>query len=103
MAAHPGVAATEGQRWDTSLQGKLLAGGPAQSPEMGALPIVYAATAPNLEGGACVGPDGFMQRRGHPTLVRSNRTSQNTTLATQLWQRSELLTGIHYAIEPLAS
>ena len=102
VAAHPGVAATEGQRRDTSLQGKLLAGGPAQTPEMGALPILYAATAPDVAGGACVGPDGFMQRNGYPTLVRSSRTSRDTTLAAQLWQRSELLTGVHYAIEPFA-
>ncbi|HCT78368.1 MAG TPA: short-chain dehydrogenase [Micromonosporaceae bacterium] len=102
VAAHPGVAATEGQRRDTSLQGKLLAGGRPQSPEMGVLPIMHAATAPDLAGGACIGPDGFMQRNGYPTLVRSSRTSRDTTLAAQLWQRSELLTGIHYAIEPLA-
>lgn len=101
VAAHPGVAATEGMRRDTSLQGKLLAGGPAQSPEMGALPMLYAATAPVVAGGVCVGPDGFMQRRGYPTLVRSSRRSRDVTLADQLWERSELLTGVHYAIEPL--
>ncbi|MDP4503559.1 oxidoreductase [Nonomuraea turcica] len=101
VAAHPGVAATEGQRRDTSLQGKLLAGGPAQSAEMGALPILYAATAPGLGGGACVGPDGFMQRSGHPALVRSSRASRDTTLAAQLWERSERLTGVPYVIEPL--
>jgi NAD(P)-dependent dehydrogenase (short-subunit alcohol dehydrogenase family) len=101
VAAHPGVAATEGQRRDTSLQGKLLAGGPAQAPEMGALPMLYAATAPGVGGGVCVGPDGFMQRNGYPTLVRSSRTSRDTTLAAQLWERSEFLTGVRYAIEPL--
>lgn len=102
VAAHPGVAATEGMRRDTSLQGRLLAGGPAQTPEMGALPMLYAATEPRVAGGACIGPDGFMQRSGYPTLVRSSRTSRDTTLADQLWQRSELLTGVHYAIEPFA-
>ena len=102
VAAHPGVAGTEGMRRDTSLQGKLLAGGPAQTPEMGALPILYAATAPDLAGGACIGPDGFMQRSGYPTLVRSSRTSRDTTLADQLWQRSELLAGVQYAIQPFA-
>jgi NAD(P)-dependent dehydrogenase (short-subunit alcohol dehydrogenase family) len=98
VAAHPGVAATEGQRRDTSLQGKLLAGGRAQSPEMGALPLLYAATAPGVEGGSCIGPDGFMQRTGHPTPVRSSRRSRDVALAAELWERSELLTGVHYAI-----
>jgi len=101
VATHPGVAATEGQRRDTSLQGKVLAGGAAQSPEMGALPVLYAATAPGVEGGACVGPDGFMQRNGHPTLVRSSRRSRDPVLAAELWERSERLTGVHYVIRPL--
>lgn len=100
VAAHPGVAATEGQRRDTSLLGKVLAGGPAQRPAMGALPILHAATAPGVSGGVCVGPDGFMQRTGHPTLVRSSRRSRDTVLAAHLWQESEARTGVHYAIRP---
>jgi NAD(P)-dependent dehydrogenase (short-subunit alcohol dehydrogenase family) len=94
VAAHPGVAATEGMRRDTSLQGKILAGGAAQSPEMGALPILYAATATEVAGGAYIGPDGFTQRSGHPTLVRSSRASRDTTRAARLWDRSERLTGV---------
>jgi NAD(P)-dependent dehydrogenase (short-subunit alcohol dehydrogenase family) len=101
VATHPGVSATEGQRRDTSLQGKILAGGAAQSPEMGALPLLYAATAPDVTGGSCIGPDGFMQRKGHPTTVRTSRTSRDTALAAQLWKRSEILTGVQYTIEPL--
>jgi hypothetical protein len=67
---------------------------------MGALPMLYAATASGVAGDECVGPDGFMQRRGYPTLVRTSRTSRDTTLAARLWERSEILTGVHYAIEP---
>ncbi|PSL05935.1 NAD(P)-dependent dehydrogenase (short-subunit alcohol dehydrogenase family) [Haloactinopolyspora alba] len=100
VAAHPGLAATEGQRRDASLQGKLLAGGPAQSPEMGALPVLYAASAPGIVGGTCVGPDGFMQRSGYPTVVRPSRASRDAALAAGLWERSELLTGVRYAMEP---
>jgi NAD(P)-dependent dehydrogenase (short-subunit alcohol dehydrogenase family) len=100
VAAHPGVAATEGQRRDTSLQGKILAGGPAQTPAMGALPILYAATAPGVPGGACVGPDGFLQRRGHPTLVVSSRRSRDAAVAAGLWARSERLTGVTYDLHP---
>ncbi|WP_328436501.1 oxidoreductase [Streptomyces sp. NBC_00444] len=100
VAAHPGIAATEGQRRDTSFQGKILAGGPAQSPAMGALPILYAAAAPGIVGGTCIGPDGFLQRHGHPTTVGSSRTSRDGTLAARLGERSELLTGVRYFIEP---
>lgn len=96
VAAHPGVAGTDGQRRDTSLQGKILAGGRAQSPQMGALPILYAATAPGVGGGDYVGPDGFAQRNGYPTLVRSSRRSRDAVLAAELWERSERLTDVRY-------
>ncbi|SDU22243.1 oxidoreductase [Jiangella alkaliphila] len=100
VAAHPGVSATEGQRRDTSLQGKILAGGPAQRPEMGVLPILYAAAAPDVRGGVCIGPDGFLQRRGHPKVVGTIGRSRDAVRAAWLWERSEELTGVHYVIEP---
>ncbi|PZF82806.1 oxidoreductase [Jiangella anatolica] len=99
VAAHPGVTATEGQRADTSLQGKVLAGGPAQSPAMGVLPLLYAATAPDVRGGVCIGPDGFLQRHGYPTVVGTSRRSRDAERAAWLWRRSEELTGVRYAIE----
>ena len=40
----------------------------AQSDEMGALPTLFAATQ-DLPGASYVGPDGFAEQRGHPTLV----------------------------------
>jgi NAD(P)-dependent dehydrogenase (short-subunit alcohol dehydrogenase family) len=103
VAAHPGVAATEGMRRDTSLQGRILAGGRAQSPAMGVLPILYAATAPDAPSGACIGPDGFMQRTGHPAMVRTSRSSRDADVAARLWERSELLTGVRYAVPDAVS
>jgi NAD(P)-dependent dehydrogenase (short-subunit alcohol dehydrogenase family) len=103
VAAHPGVASTEGQRRDTSLAGRILAGGPAQSPRMGALPILFAATAPHVEGGTCLGPDGFLQRKGYPTAVRTSGASRDARLAAHLWGRSEDLTGFRFAIAPVPS
>jgi hypothetical protein len=44
----------------------------AQSDEMGALPILYAATEPGIERGAYVGPDGIAEQHGHPTTVSPN-------------------------------
>ncbi len=96
LAAHPGVCATEGQRRDTSLQGKILAGGRAQSPQMGALPLLYAATAPDIEGGVCIGPDGRFQRNGYPKTVTTSGRSRDATMAARLWQRSERATGVHF-------
>ncbi|MHA6626008.1 oxidoreductase [Pseudonocardia sichuanensis] len=100
VAAHPGVTATEGQRRDTSLQGRIVAGGRAQGPQMGVLPLLYAAVAPAVRGGDYVGPDGPRHRNGYPTLVRSSRAARDPALAARLWERSEHLTGVHYAIGP---
>lgn len=94
VAAHPGVVATEGQQRERSLQGRVLAGGTPQSPAMGVLPIVFAATAATVRGGTCVGPDGFAQRTGYPTTVRSSRASRDTRTATELWGQSVELTGV---------
>ncbi|PRY69354.1 short-subunit dehydrogenase [Glaciihabitans tibetensis] len=101
VAAHPGVAATEGQRRDTSLQGKILAGGRAQSPAMGALPILFAATTPGVRGGTCIGPDGRFQRNGFPTEVRTSRASRDATIALNLWSESERLTGLRAPLDAL--
>lgn len=96
LAAHPGVAATEGMRRDTSLQGKLVAGGRAQPVAMGVLPVLYAATQ-DVPRGSCTGPDGFGQRNGYPTLVRTSRRSYDRELAERTWDESERLVGFSYA------
>ena len=99
VAAHPGVAATEGQRRDTSLQGIVpRRRARAEHRDRRAADAVRGDRAGRRRG-ACVGPDGFMQRNGYPTLVRTSRTSRHTALAARLWRRSELLTGARYAIE----
>jgi NAD(P)-dependent dehydrogenase (short-subunit alcohol dehydrogenase family) len=98
VAAHPGVTGTEAMRRDTSLLGRLLAGGRAQPTAMGALPLLYAATAPHVPGGSCTGPDGFAQRNGYPVPVRTSRASHDPALAALLWRRSELLTGVRYRL-----
>jgi NAD(P)-dependent dehydrogenase (short-subunit alcohol dehydrogenase family) len=103
LAAHPGFAAT-------NLRTKLMTQetpffhrvlnrffeGLSQSAEMGVLPQLYAATAPDVRGGEYYGPGGFLQRAGYPKRLRSSRRSYDETLAKQLWKVSEELTGIKY-------
>ncbi len=67
----------------------------AQSEEMGALPILFAATQ-ELPGGSYVGPDRFNGRRGHPTLVGRSAEASDIDLAKRLWAASEELTGVSY-------
>ena len=68
----------------------------AQSAEMGALPALYAATVPDLPGAAFIGPDGFMEGRGHPRVVGAAGRAYDEDGARRLWEQSEQLTGVRY-------
>lgn len=101
LAAHPGYSATNLQfaapahfyeRWFMAVANKLY----AQSAEMGALPILYAATVASLPGGTYIGPDGFMEGRGHPKVVTAAGKAYNEDDWRRLWDVSEQLTGVHY-------
>jgi len=93
-AAHPGWSNTNPDqgtalmRWANSFM--------AQPAAMGALPSLYAATAPAVQGGDYLGPGGFKELRGYPAKVGSSEEAQNPELAARLWARSELLTGTKY-------
>jgi NAD(P)-dependent dehydrogenase (short-subunit alcohol dehydrogenase family) len=98
LAAHPGYAATNLQSAAAPLVDRLVrkVGNAvvAQSDEMGALPILYAATQPGLEGGTYVGPDSFREQRGHPTIVQPNGRARDPETARRLWEVSERLTAV---------
>jgi NAD(P)-dependent dehydrogenase (short-subunit alcohol dehydrogenase family) len=67
-----------------------------QKPSRGALPALYAATAPDVQGGDYYGPDGWQELRGYPTKVRSSDRSYDPAVAAKLWIISEELTGVRY-------
>ena len=74
----------------------------AQSAAMGALPQLYAATYPGIEGGTYVGPDGIGEQRGHPKPVGSSRAARDEQVARRLWEVSEALTGVSFQL-PVAA
>jgi NAD(P)-dependent dehydrogenase (short-subunit alcohol dehydrogenase family) len=96
LAAHPGYAATNLQSHDASaVRRALMAVGNrvvAQDSRAGALPTLYAATM-DLPPAAYVGPDGFAENRGHPTLVGRTAAASDPDAAKRLWTVSEELTG----------
>ena len=98
LAAHPGYAATNLQSAAAPLFDRLVMkvtdAVVAQNDEMGALPQLYAATEPGLEGGTYVGPDGPGEHRGHPTIVKPNGAARDEGTARHLWEVSEQLTGV---------
>jgi NAD(P)-dependent dehydrogenase (short-subunit alcohol dehydrogenase family) len=105
VAAHPGWSATHLQSHTGSrIQNGLMAIGNrllAQSDEQGALPTLFAATQ-DIPGGAYVGPDGRGEIRGHPTLVSPSSAATDGETARGLWELSERLTGVTYAVPELA-
>jgi NAD(P)-dependent dehydrogenase (short-subunit alcohol dehydrogenase family) len=101
VAAHPGVSNTELMRHlpGTTLPGfNKLAGLVTNSPAMGALATLRAATDPAVTGGQYYGPDGFRELWGHPVLVDSNKQSRDVAVQERLWGVSEELTGVRFPI-----
>jgi NAD(P)-dependent dehydrogenase (short-subunit alcohol dehydrogenase family) len=102
VAAHPGYAATNLQFAAPPLLDRLTMivtnALVAQSAEMGALPILYAATADGVEGGTYIGPDGIGEFRGHPHVASPTRAARDEETARRLWEVSEELTGVRFAL-----
>jgi NAD(P)-dependent dehydrogenase (short-subunit alcohol dehydrogenase family) len=69
----------------------------AQNPEGGALPTLYAATAPGVQGGQFIGPKGRTEMRGSPVLVQPSDLGKDPEIAKRLWEKSEELTGVKLA------
>lgn len=103
LAAHPGYSSTGlldlGSKGGSSFLGGFLKFGTflAQPPEQGALPQLFAATAPQVENGGYYGPDGFLEFKGSPTRVGSTKYSRDEAVAARLWSVSEQLTGVTLA------
>jgi NAD(P)-dependent dehydrogenase (short-subunit alcohol dehydrogenase family) len=104
VAAHPGYAATnlqfEGPRMSGSRASALLMSAMnrlfAQDARGGALPLVYAAAAPDVRGGDYFGPGGFAELWGPPKRVAASARARDPEAAARLWQASEALTGVRF-------
>jgi NAD(P)-dependent dehydrogenase (short-subunit alcohol dehydrogenase family) len=111
IACHPGYADTNLQYRGPEEMGSRVRYGMmkvanavfAQSAAKGALPLLYAATAPDAEGGAYYGPGGFQNMRGYPEKQESNDASYDEAISEQLWTVSEDLTGVNYDFGKLAA
>lgn len=101
LAAHPGYAATNlGSHTSNWFGNVLMPVGDkliGQKPENGALPTEYAVVA-DLPGNTYVGPDGFRQMRGWPTVVGRTRSARDAETGRELWSLSERLTGAAFPL-----
>ncbi|BBZ35485.1 SDR family NAD(P)-dependent oxidoreductase [Mycolicibacterium confluentis] len=101
VAAHPGISNTELMRHvpGSNLPGyNAIAGLFTNSPAVGALASLRAATDPGVKGGQYYGPNGFRELRGYPVLVGSSRQSHDQDVQRRLWTVSEELTGVTFPV-----
>ena len=101
IAAHPGISRTD------LLPNGAGPGSPQalarrylwflfQPAEQGALPPLYAATAPTAQAGGYYGPDRLGETRGHPVAAKIPPQAEDLAVAERLWHESERLTGISF-------
>jgi NAD(P)-dependent dehydrogenase (short-subunit alcohol dehydrogenase family) len=94
LAAHPGGTRSHLSRhssWPVRVFNRAL-----QSPAMGALPTLRAATDPSAGGGEYYGPGGCLEAYGNPEVVQSSARSHDRNIQRRLWAVSETLTGVSY-------
>ncbi len=103
IAAHPGLSATAIVR---EMKGppRLIIGLAmrflGQSDAQGALPQLYAGTAPEAERGGYYGPNGFSEFKGYPAPAKVAPQAQDVQSGVRLWITSEELTGVSYDWAP---
>ncbi|WP_405908664.1 oxidoreductase [Streptomyces sp. NBC_00828] len=102
-AAHPGYATTNLQTAGAKMEGRkgterLIEIGNrvfGQSADAGALPTLYAATAPGVQPDSFTGPS-FAMWRGSPAKSWRAGWTLNDLAGERLWAASEELTGVTY-------
>jgi NAD(P)-dependent dehydrogenase (short-subunit alcohol dehydrogenase family) len=101
LAAHPGLTRTQLGRYLSAVARTFYAVVErplGQSAARGALPVLRAATDAVARGGDYYGPDGWHEGRGFPRLVEASALARDTEIQRRLWQESERLTEVSYAI-----
>ena len=101
MAAHPGVSRTDLLH---NAPGKRSVQGMArtylwflfQPAAQGALPTLFAATAPEAKRGAYYGPGRLGETRGHPALAKIPPNAEDLAAAARLWEVSQEMTGLRF-------
>jgi NAD(P)-dependent dehydrogenase (short-subunit alcohol dehydrogenase family) len=104
LGAHPGVVYTDLFHTRSRLDKALLSQWmrpinfwAVQNVHMGALPMLRAATDPAASGGEYYGPHR-KHDTGYPVAVQSSQRSHDTADQARLWDVSEQLTGVRYAV-----
>ena len=101
IAAHPGVSRTD-LLHNSPGQGSLASLARSwlwflfQPAAQGALPTLYAATAPDAKAGGYYGPHALGETRGHPAPAKVPAAAADVAVAQRLWDESERLAGVAF-------
>lgn len=101
IAAHPGISRTDllhnapGKRSFAGLM-RTYFWFLFQPAAQGALPTLFAATAPEAKPGAYYGPHALGETRGYPTSSKVPPQAQDLAAAERLWAASEALTHVTF-------
>lgn len=101
VVAHPGLSVTNLDRSASRprrMLARLVLPMVAQPVEDGAMPQLFAATAPEAESGRYIGPDGRRETKGHPVPVDLKPHERDPESAARLWAISEELTGVRFPL-----
>ncbi|GAB2554890.1 SDR family oxidoreductase [Spirosoma aerophilum] len=101
IAAHPGVSRTNllitgAGRWSAAGMTRTFLPFLFQPAAQGALPTLYAATAPEAEGGAYYGPNKLMETRGFPCVAKIPAQAEDRQVSIRLWELSQELANVKF-------
>jgi NAD(P)-dependent dehydrogenase (short-subunit alcohol dehydrogenase family) len=99
MAAHPGISRTSllhnaPGRWSGTGMARTFLWFLFQPASQGALPVLFAGTAPGARGGGYYGPADLGETRGAPADAAVPKQARNLETSSRLWEVSERLTGL---------
>jgi NAD(P)-dependent dehydrogenase (short-subunit alcohol dehydrogenase family) len=103
-AAHPGYARTDlisngpGTGGLKGVGMKVLGSFLSHSAADGALPTLFAATAPVAAPNGYYGPNGFYELKGPVAPAKVMPQAKDTAVARKLWEVSEQLTGVKWPV-----
>lgn len=104
IVSHPGVSRTNLLAHHDGFSGfmrRRLSAVLFQPAADGALPTLYAATAPEADGGSYYGPTRFMETRGDVGLAEVPEAAKDRRAIARLWALSEELTGARFSAQPV--
>lgn len=101
MAAHPGVSRTNllitgAGRWSSAGIMRTFFPFLFQPSAQGALPTLFAATAPEAKGGFYYGPNKMGETRGFPTPAKIPAQAEDIKASLKLWEISQKLVKVEF-------